>query len=498
MLNRIKQTIKHSIIYGFGNISTKIVGFILLPIYASHIPIDEYGKLAILEAFGQLLIAVFSLRIPTAIMRWLAENKNENERKSIVFSGICLVLLSISFLFIGMYTTKSAIADHLLGTPYLTNYIFILSITISFSIFNQISFQLFRFFEKPVQYVLITVTRLLIVLSMSILLILHYNYGILGVLISQMIGSIFVFCLSIPMVIKNSNFKISVKFTVEMFQYSWPLIFSTLSVMVLSIGDKFILKKYCGFDEVGVYSLGYKIASVINMFVIQPFETGYLPIAFKMCNSEDGPRFFSKILTYFSIALLLTIMIISFFSKELIILLTNNPAYISAYSIIPVISFLFLTKGFQYVFSIGIHCAKKTKYNFFIVTIGTIINLTLNVIFIPIWGRFAAAFTSIFSGIIIAVLYYIYAQKYYPVQYEISKIIKMIIISIGLLFLALYPIQIPLYLNILKKCVLLAIFPIILFLFNFFEPIEILRLKQSWNKWKNPGSWIKNISRDRQ
>jgi len=497
MLDRIKQTLKHSVIYSFGNISTKLVGFILLPIIASHIPINEYGKLAILEASSQFLVAIFGLRIPTAIMRWLADTRDEKERKSIVFSGTSLVMFSMLLLFLAMFFSRDTLAYYLLGSSNFSNYIFILSITVSASIFNQISFQLFRFFERSVPYISITISRLLIVLLLSILFIVKYKLGIVGILYSQMIGALYVSCLSLPMIIKNSRIHFNRKIAGEMFHYSWPLIFSTLSAMLLSIGDKFIIKFYTGFDELGVYSLGYKIASVINILVIQSFQTGYLPIAFKMCNSKESRRFFSKILTYFTFILLVFIMLISFFSKELIMLLADNPAYISAYSIVPIISFLFLTKGIQYVFSIGIHCAKKTKCNFFIVSTGAILNLILNILFIPIWGRFAAAYTSIISGVVISILFYIYAQKYYTIPYELPKIFKMIIVTLSLFFVAFYPLPISLYVNIIKKLILLFLFPIILYFLNFFEPIEILRIKQSWNKWQNPSRWKRNLTKNK-
>ncbi len=76
MFADIKKTVKHTAVYSLGNISTKLVGFILLPLYTTHLSTEEYGVLAILQAIAQILIGVFGLSLPTAMMRWAAPEKD--------------------------------------------------------------------------------------------------------------------------------------------------------------------------------------------------------------------------------------------------------------------------------------------------------------------------------------------------------------------------------------------------------------------------------------
>ena len=78
MFNSLKATLKHSTIYGLGNISSKLVGFILLPLYTEYLTVDEYGILALLEITSQILVSIFSFNISTAMMRWVAEATDED------------------------------------------------------------------------------------------------------------------------------------------------------------------------------------------------------------------------------------------------------------------------------------------------------------------------------------------------------------------------------------------------------------------------------------
>ena len=49
MLKELKNTIRHTAIYGFGNVAVKLIGFVLMPLYTKHISVPEYGILGILE-----------------------------------------------------------------------------------------------------------------------------------------------------------------------------------------------------------------------------------------------------------------------------------------------------------------------------------------------------------------------------------------------------------------------------------------------------------------
>ena len=70
MLSFVKSAAKNSLIYGLGNVSTKVVGFILLPLYTSHLSVREYGILGLLEVSSQVIVSVFGLSLTYAFFRW--------------------------------------------------------------------------------------------------------------------------------------------------------------------------------------------------------------------------------------------------------------------------------------------------------------------------------------------------------------------------------------------------------------------------------------------
>ena len=163
-----------------------------------------------------------------------------------------------------------------------------------------------------------------------------------------------------------------------MFGYSFPLIFSAISVHLLAIGDRFIIKYLLDYQQVGIYSLGYKIAGVLNVLVVQSFALGFLPIAFKMLKSPDAKIFYIKIFKYLSMILVFGALVLSLFSREALQIFASKPEFRIAYKIVPLLTLTFVFKGIQYMFSLGLQYVKKTKYIAYVVAVGVIINFTLN------------------------------------------------------------------------------------------------------------------------
>jgi cell division protein FtsW (lipid II flippase) len=85
------------------------------------------------------------------------------------------------------------------------------------------------------------------------------------------------------------------------------------------------------------------------------------------------------------------------------------------------------------------------------------------------------------------------AQKHYPIPYELGKIMMMILLAGGLFVLASLSNEFSLWLRLPVKFLLICLFPLLLFWFGFYEPVEKERIAGFWKKWKNPFLWKKNL-----
>jgi len=131
----------------------------------------------------------------------------------------------------------------------------------------------------------------------------------------------------------------------------------------------------------------------------------------------------------------------------------------------------------------GLHIAKKTRIIGFIVVFSTILSLVLNILLIPVWDITGAAVATLLSQFIYWYACYYYSQKVFFVPYEIKKIAVMLFTGAALSFSSLLINGMDLLPRMLIKTICLASFPFILYLFNFYEPVELQAIRGFISKW---------------
>ncbi|MBD3341830.1 MAG: oligosaccharide flippase family protein [Candidatus Lokiarchaeota archaeon] len=483
MLTYLKQTAKHTIVYSVGNLSNKLIGFILLPIYTSYLTLSDYGVFGILEVTMQILAMVFNFGLPLAMLRWCAEESDKKKEKSIVFTTFSSLVFLMILFNLSFIPFKNQFSILFFDNSDFAIYFVILFLAVSLEIVGGVPLNLFRLQEKSLSYIVIVSLKLILVLSLNIYFVAITKIGVLGIFISRLIGNAFLLILTAPYIYKNSVFKFDFSKFLEMFKYSFPLIFLALSNMLLLTSNRYILKYFHNYEIVGIYTLGDKVARFISVFFLQSFMTGFSPMAFKMFNQPNAKRFFSKVLTYLCFGIIYASLGFSLFSEEIIKLMAKNKDYWIAYKIIPILTIPALLKAIQYILSLAFHFAKKNKYNAYISTAGLIINFGLNIIIIPIYSYWGAAVSTIVSMFIMSILYYNISQKHFKVNYELGKIVKMFSIAL-ILFIAISFLDIrAFYLESAVKMTALLLFPFILYFMNFYDEIELIRIREIWINW---------------
>ena len=478
MFAEIKKTFKQTAIYSLGNISTKLVGFVLLPLYTDHLLPAEYGILNILQIILQILIGVLGFNLPTAMMRWYASEDDAKKKNSIIFSvflSTTVIAFLLSFLLIPFSENFSI---QIFSTDQFSIYFFYMFLAASAGIISNVPLNVIRLKEMPTFYVILTTLKFTVIVLLNIYFVAYAKMGVEGIMISELVGSLLVVVFSMPVVIKGSNFSLDFKILREMFFYGFPLVFSTTFSFLLTLGDRFIIEYFYDLSSVGIYSMGNKVASVMNMLILQSFQLGFLPLAYKKLGTPNDKRYFSKVLTYYTTVLAFAALGISMFGKEIIEMFAQNEEYWVSAVVVPIIAFAFVIKGIQYNFSLSFHYAKKTVYVTAIIIVTAFFNILLNFVLVPRIGFIGAAYSLLFSFILMMFLSYYFGQKIYRIPFELVKISKIVTIALVLYFLSLLVPNYGELINIPVQLLLLLLFPIILYKSSIFEEIEILSLKR--------------------
>ncbi len=490
MIRQFKRLALNSGIYSLGNLSTRLAGLILLPLYTDYLSVAEYGTIGIVEVTSAILIAVFGFGLTAAFNRWYWDAQYRVRQGAIFFTTYTFVLLSALLMGFILFLFAQPVALFLFDKADLAQLVRLMAVVTALDMVNKVTLTLLRLLEKAVFFTTINLIRLLINLGFTILLIVHYGHGILGIYEAQIIGQGVFFLLALSFVLKNMTMTFLPKLIREMLAYSLPLMLSAISVMILSMTDRYALRFITGFTDVGVYTFGFKIANSIKVLFVTSVQLAVTPIVYKMIDAPNNRRFYSKLLTYFTYALIFIIIGASIFSRELVHLLANHHSgYNKAIILIPIIAFVVLFGMMKDTVAIGINIVKKTHIIAGI-TIGVaVLNLVFNILFIPAYHALGAAVATLLSQIIFFLLLYFSAQKHYPVPYEIRKIVIMIINGAGLILIYNFLHPANRLLNILLQIGALAVFPIILYPMGFYEAIEKKYIFLAFRILRHPANW---------
>lgn len=495
MLPILKSTLKNTLIYSIGTFSSRLASFILIPLYTSNFSPHEYGMMSIMEITSQILLAILGFSLYNAFFRWYWDKHYADKQKSILFTILVFIVLQILLFIALIISFEGSLSEFLFDSNKYTYLIRLLILVNGFEALGVIISTLLRLREQAVFYTIIQVIKLIVSVIMTSILILRFDRNIEAVYEAQVIANIVYFVLLINVLRKNIFPKIEWKILKEMLSFSFPLVLTSLSGIILNVTDRYTLRFLTDMGNVGVYSLGFKVANTIRAFIITSVNLALQPIVYKMMDDPGNKRFYSKVMTYYTYGLMFFVLFFALFSPEIVkIISKQNMAYWEASAIIPVLSLSMLFSMLRDVSYTGLNIMKKTRVIAITIFLAAGFNILLNIWLIPLNASYGAAAATTISQLAFFLAVFFLAQKYYPVPYEMKKIILMIGLGIIIYFTGIWTNEWPLLIRLLCKTLLIIAFPFVLYLMKFYEPIELVRIIQFWQKWHNPFEWRKNLT----
>ncbi|RLD81494.1 MAG: hypothetical protein DRJ10_06145, partial [Bacteroidetes bacterium] len=315
---------KNAATYFTANLMTKFAAFFLIPVYTVFFTPTEYGILNIIQISASFVFIFYTLGLRGALTRFFFDHgyNSTGQKKLIgnilVFTFVVGFILSLTLTIFGNKISINFFKD----VPFFP-YLLIAVWTAFFRIFHQIKLTIFQIKQKAFYYTLLDSGFILSNIIFTIIIVAFLKKGITGkIYLDIILISIFAI-ISFISLLKDIKLNFDFKILKEPLKFSIPLIPHMLSGFLLSAIDRIFLEQIKDLHEVGLYSLAFNIAMILYI-VIDAVRLSYTPYFNKKAITEGDkakPEF-AKNTTYgFAIYAILGI-IVTLFSKELIILVT--------------------------------------------------------------------------------------------------------------------------------------------------------------------------------
>ncbi|MEX1013979.1 MAG: oligosaccharide flippase family protein [Candidatus Paceibacterota bacterium] len=494
MLKYVKETIKNSAIYSLGNVFVKLTGFILIPFLTNpeYLSINDYGALGVFEAVNQIVISLMGFGLYNSLIRWYYE-QDERQNKATFFTSCLLIGIIVSLIVLVFYLYKSQVSVLIFESARYENIIVLVIVSTGLQALGVMPATLMRMQERAGFFTITNIIKLLVTLVVTLYFLLIQSEGLLAIYAGQIAGFIVYLIILLPYMIRNSVLQIHFPIFTEMLGYGIAMMMAGLAASSTNVIDRFVLNTMSGLQEVGLYSLAYKISSILKVLVITSVSMALTPLMFKKLKDSDSQRFYKKTMTYYGFGMMICIMGVSLFGKEVLKVFTGSSLYWSSFTVIPILAFGLYFVALRDVVSIGLRITKKTSRITLMTAIVSVINLVLNILFIPVLGAEGAALASFVSHLIFFIGIFYFSNKVYPISFEWRKIILIFTVGAVLVFLSLLTNGMHLAVRLIVKTSAILLFPIVLYFFDFYEEVELKQFKKIWVQWRNPGNWKENI-----
>lgn len=427
---KLKEVGSHTLIYGLGSIAQTFGAFLLIPLLTSFLNPEEYGVFSLVQMAGTIAAAIFYLGITSALPRSYFDVTDPNRKNQIFSTSLFLLAFGLLLQVALGYCGQTLLAEVLLGDQSYSEVIFWSLLSSALTFFNQGFYTLLRLEKKSVQYISFSFLNLIFLFPIVYLLLEVLNFALLapfvGVALTQSIQLILFIMIygrsRLTLHIKKGDAKLLVSF-------GTPIILANFALMSIDWADRIFLEHFKTLGDVGRYSLGYRLGSLINAIFVTPFSQIWNPLMMEYRHHSNFKSFSSKIITYYLfIGGIIGIGAI-LFSQYLFPLFARSRGYEEAEPISWIILYSYFMYGLSNIVVAGLFFARKTGKLALITYIVAGLNILLNFSLVPDYGVWGASASTAFSYTLIPLLMIVVSRPYFSFDFEYLKIAKIFILQ---------------------------------------------------------------------
>ena len=375
---RYKYLLKNTGLLTISNFASKVLVFLLVPLYTSVLSTEEYGIYDLIVSTVSLLYPLLTLNIVDAVMRFTMDK--DVDKKQVAYIGIRYVGISVLVIAMGLIPCHFLrIFESIHGLE-----IMILLYYVSY-VMNQYFIQLAKGLEKVSCMAVAGIIGTVVMLGGNILFLLVFHWQLKGFMLANILAQAIpalYFFIKLHFLRFIKDMKLDKGLGKEMLQYCFPLIFSTIGWWINSASDRYAVSYLVGIGANGILSVAYKIPSILNVFVGM-FGQAWLISAIKEYGEKQSGEFYAESFTFINMIMCLGCSALIFLSKPLASILYAKDFYVAwQYAPFLIVSAVFNTASG--LLGPILSAKKDSKAMARSAIYGAVINIILNIVLI-IW-----------------------------------------------------------------------------------------------------------------
>ena len=423
MSTPLKKMIQHGGQYLFFQILILLLSLISFPVLTRLLTVEQYGNLALINVTILILLGLSKCGLGTAFIKYFPEYM-ENEQ--VIFSSSLSAAVAISSVIVCSYISILFLAKFVVYR-HIFPLLWIVPAFIFFRSLQSLVMSWMRAEEKVMSCNLYSLANRLGVLIVGVSILLIFENRLLGFLVGCLAseGLLVVWVLMPYIKEKRVVIKgVSTLVAKQLVIYGLPLVAFELVSIAIAYADRYQIKYYLDSSSVGIYSAGYNLAMYVQQALTGPLWLAIFPIITKLWHFESKEKtteFLDGLLKYYFCIAIFLLVVSVLISKEIIVLLASEK-YIAAAEIVPFIITGTIVYGSYYIVGAALLLENQTSFLALSTAFCSLVNLLLNIYFVPHFGIIGAAYTTCMSYLMLIIIIYIKSSKIIKINWPFKDI----------------------------------------------------------------------------
>ena len=289
MKNKYSYLSKNILLFSISSFGQKILAFLLVPLYTSVLSTADYGTVDLITTTVSILVPVFTINISEGVLRFTLKDKDNKDYFSY---GIYMTIKAALILLVLLFLLSIIPVEYSFKKYYAWMYLIFIANCI-YGLFQNY----LRAVDKVPIMVFSSLLNTVVMLVSNIILLVYIKIGITGYFVSMFLG---IMAANIYMLFKGKlvrcitlDFKNNPKMKKECISYCFPTIFTALAWWINSSLDKYFVTGMLGVSENVIYSVSYKIPTILGVFQ-NIFSQAWMLSAINEYDADDSDGFFGK------------------------------------------------------------------------------------------------------------------------------------------------------------------------------------------------------------
>jgi O-antigen/teichoic acid export membrane protein len=419
------------LVFGMAMIISKLITFILTPIYTRYFTPAEFGIFDLSLTAISVIAPLGMLGTSDALFRFYFEEKDLLFRKQLISNGLRFVSYFSLFISVLIFLFNDQIARLYLGSSDHSIYINLVALIIFLTNISNITQAILRMENNRKMITKVTIIQAALTFIFSILFVVVLELNMEYILVTQAITLTIVIYITGKYGWKYINLnklKLEKNLMKQILEYGIPLTPVFLGYWILKASDRLIINYYHGASIVGIYAVGAKLSGIANLFQ-SIFGKGWQYFSFSTMDDVDSHIIYGKIFETVFLFGILTINFLIFYS-DFIFEIIFDERYYNSWVVVPLLTVGPFVMILKWVAGIGFQIKKKTYYSTITIFLSSIINIALNFMLIEKYSLMGAAIATVISYVILLFLTYWFGNELFEITINKANVVFLSILSV--------------------------------------------------------------------